>query len=103
MKSKKDTDYETVSIPVTSVYRFISLIENMIHMIRFCPRNIIHILTKQISSVFDTSIVDVTDTFTQVNHRNKISKISFLKEMAHKQVSGSFNPTEEDWFQGVKW
>ena len=66
--------------------------------------NIIQVITKNIKTIFDTNYLQQGDIFTLKNSNlNSDTKISFLKEMVHGQISGSFQPTKEEWFKGIKW
>lgn len=60
----------------------------------------VQVLTLYINTVFDSEICP-DDDFTVINGSEK--NLIFVKEMAHKQSTGSFRPTSEDFFDGIKW
>ena len=63
----------------------------------------IHMLTKDIEVIFDTTRLDVDDSFTLINADESNTKLKFIKEMAHGQRTGSFKPTTSEFFEGIKW
>jgi len=63
----------------------------------------INVLTKSIAAVFDTRQCFGNDYIKTQNGNIIHSKISFVSKMSHGQITGSFKPTKEDWFSGVKW
>jgi hypothetical protein len=62
----------------------------------------LHVITRDLKVIFDTENKQIDDEFTIVNWE-KSNIIQFVTEMAHGQATGSFKPTSEDFFLGVKW
>lgn len=64
----------------------------------------IQVITSDLDVIFDTRSVRVDDAFTYVNRMpSSEPKLCFIKNMAHGQATGSFQPTSEDFFEGIKW
>ena len=103
-KAKKQSDYEEAPI-IMGINNFnynIMKIKNI--MTYSVYNNIIQVITRNIKTIFDTNYLQQGDIFTLKNSNlNSDTKISFLKEMVHGQISGSFQPTKEEWFKGIKW
>ena len=95
-EGKRQSDYDENPFHEDSVDWMVNKIREGI---RFGYARQIQVLTQDINTIFDTSLAH--DDFTIINTGEK--DITFVKEMAHKQSTGSFNPTSEDFFDGIKW
>jgi hypothetical protein len=62
----------------------------------------LHVVTRDLKVIFDTQNKQIDDEFTVVNWQ-KSNIIQFVTKMAHGQATGSFKPTSEDFFLGIKW
>jgi len=100
----KTNDYDEMRIyhskSVIFILRKISI------MMDYTRNSFVDVVTKDINMIFDTELMQQTDTFSikkKIRGVFQNTKISFIKEMCHGQISGSFKPTVEDWYKDVKW
>jgi len=98
----KKSDYGdslTEKYVTENYYYGLSYIERKIlESIQFGSSPNINVLTRNITTVFDTTQRSENDYV-----KTQGSKISFVSKMSHGQITGSFKPTKEEWFSGVKW
>jgi len=79
------------------------MIRKIQHGLEFGYANQIQLITIDINVVIDTINLNVNDSFTLINVDESNTKLKFIKEMSHGQQSGSFNPTNTEFFEGIKW
>ena len=101
-KSKRDSDYDETPV-VIGRNNFHYNIMKIKNVMTYSSYNSIEVITKNLQTIFDTNTLQQGDIFTLKSLKLKETKISFLKEMVHGQISGSFQPTKEEWFKGIKW
>lgn len=96
-EGKRGSDYDEFKHEIRSLERSIRHLQDGIAY-GFAKQ--IDVLTKDIDVILDTREMDMDDGFTIINNHGKVN---FIKEMAHGQNTGSFQPTSENFFDGIKW
>lgn len=101
-QGKNTGDYEDINL---CGYNFSTICTKIRDQMRMGFAKSIDIFTEDISLIFDTSKSENPTTIIKRNQNNQIvhSKLVFIKEMCHGQITGSFKPTTEDWYKDVKW
>lgn len=95
-EGKKGSDYDD------SIGQF--TLKELRRAMRFGFAKHTHLVTLDLDVVFNTNNLQENDAFTFVNTMPAPEKcLTFVTEMAHGQATGSFNPTSEDFFHGIKW
>ena len=94
----RGSDYDEIPFHCDSIDYMIDKIRSGI---RYGYAKQVQVLTIDIEAVFDTNKVRHDDDFTIVSGTEKY--LTFTTYMAHKQTTGSFNPTAEEFFEGIKW
>jgi len=97
---RNSSDYGEV-IPKNDCFEKIK--ERILSLMIFGLYPNINIITQDILEVYDTTKCERVGNIKKKYGMTIHSKISFVSKMSHGQITGSFKPTKEDWFSGVKW
>lgn len=97
-EGKRGCDYDEIPFHCDSIDY---MIEKIRAGIQFGYAKQIQVLTLDIDAIFDMNRIRHDDNFTLISGQDQ--HLTFTKFMAHKQSTGSFNPTEEEFFEGIKW